>query len=171
MATVYFSESFAIYQIYTRCKTSKTGSKVRVKWSRYRPGVAQSVGRGIALLFHDRGTRRGWVVSITPWPNFTPVKEPVSLLQEAGWASGPVWTSGKSRSQTVQPVASCRMSTGSFPGVKSGWVVTLNPHPLLVPSSRKSRAIPLLSLWAVPPVQSLSACTRMNFTYFLSSSP
>jgi len=30
-----------------------------VKFSRYRPGVAQRVGRGIALLFHDRGTRRG----------------------------------------------------------------------------------------------------------------
>jgi len=33
--------------------------KVKVKCSRYRPGVAQRVGRGIALLFHDRGTRRG----------------------------------------------------------------------------------------------------------------
>ena len=33
--------------------------KVKVKVSRYRPGVAQSVGRGIALLFHDRGNRRG----------------------------------------------------------------------------------------------------------------
>ena len=31
---------------------------VKVKYSRYRPGVAQRVGRGIALLFHDRGTRR-----------------------------------------------------------------------------------------------------------------
>ena len=30
-----------------------------VKRSQYRPGVAQRVGRGIALLFHDRGTRRG----------------------------------------------------------------------------------------------------------------
>jgi hypothetical protein len=29
------------------------------KVSRYRPGVAQRVGRGIALLFHDRGTIRG----------------------------------------------------------------------------------------------------------------
>ena len=29
------------------------------RWSRYRPGVAQRVGRSIALLFHDRGTRRG----------------------------------------------------------------------------------------------------------------
>ena len=32
---------------------------VKVKWSRYKPGVAQRVGSGIALLFHDRGTIRG----------------------------------------------------------------------------------------------------------------
>jgi len=32
--------------------------KVKEKCSHYRPGVAQRVGRGIALLFHDRGTRR-----------------------------------------------------------------------------------------------------------------
>jgi hypothetical protein len=32
---------------------------ITVKWSRYRPGVAQRVGRGIALLFHDHRTRRG----------------------------------------------------------------------------------------------------------------
>ena len=32
--------------------------KVKAQCSRYRPGVAQSVGRGIALLFHDCGTRR-----------------------------------------------------------------------------------------------------------------
>jgi len=68
-----------------------------VKWSRYRPGVAQRVGRGIALLFHDRGTRRGWVVSSTPRLHFTPGKDPVPILQEAGWAPGPVCTGGKSR--------------------------------------------------------------------------
>jgi len=91
---------------------------------------------------------------------------------------------------------------GLSPGLKSGRGVTLTPHPLLVPWSRKSRpipyspygtyglsrasvpveysytstpsmdctactepqclysiAIPLLPLWAVRPVQSLSACT------------
>jgi hypothetical protein len=64
--------------------------------------------------------------------------------------------------------ASCTMGTGSFPGVKSGRGVTLTPHPLLVPWSWKSRAIPLLPVWAVRPVQSLSACTRVHFT--LSSS-
>jgi len=76
--------------------TSQVKGK-KVKWSRYRPGVAQRVGRGIALLFHDRGTRRGWVVSSTPQPHFTPGKDPVPILQEAGWAPGPVWTGGKTR--------------------------------------------------------------------------
>jgi len=66
------------------------------KFSRYRPGVAQRVGRGIALLFHDRGARRGRVVSSTPRPHFTPGKDLVPILQEAGWAPGPVWTGGKS---------------------------------------------------------------------------
>ena len=36
-------------------------SGVKVKWSHYRPGVAQRVGRGIALLLHDRDTRMGRV--------------------------------------------------------------------------------------------------------------
>jgi hypothetical protein len=83
-------------------------------------------------------------------------------------------------------------------GVKSGWGVTLIPHPLLVPFVYErvelylyspygsyglyrasvpvqgctlplpySRAIPLLPLWAVRPVQSLSACTTVHFTFTL----
>jgi hypothetical protein len=50
-------------------------------------------------------------------------------------------------------------------GVKSSRGVTLIPYLLLVPWSWKSRAIPLLPLWTVRPVQSLSACTRVTFTY------
>ena len=73
------------------------GFHVKVKWSHYRPGVAQRVGRSIAVLFHDRGTRRGWVVSSTPRPHFTPAKDSVPILQEAGWAPGPFWTGGNSR--------------------------------------------------------------------------
>jgi len=38
-------------------KNKKMPNKVKV--IPYRPGVAQRVSRGIALLFHDRGTRRG----------------------------------------------------------------------------------------------------------------
>ena len=62
--------------------------------------------------------------------------------------------------------ASCTMGTGSFPEVKSGRGVTLTPHPLLVPWPWKGRAIPLLPLWAVRPVQSLSACTGVHFSFF-----
>ena len=74
--------------------------------------------------------------------------------------------------RTITPVqtgpgahpASCTMGTGSFPRVKSGRGVTLIPHPLLVSWSRKG--IPLLPLRAVRPVQSLRACTKVNFTFF-----
>jgi len=46
--------------------------------------------------------------------------------------------------------ASCKMGTGSYPGVKCGRGVLLTTHPLLVPRSWKSRAIPLPTLWATP---------------------
>jgi len=54
--------------------------------------TAHRGSRGIALLFHDQGTRRGWVVSVKPRPLFTPEKDPVPIAQEAEWTPGPVWT-------------------------------------------------------------------------------
>ena len=56
--------------------------------------------RGIALLFHDIGTRRGWGVSVTPRPLFTPGKDPVAIVQEAGWVPGPVWTGAENLALT-----------------------------------------------------------------------
>ena len=50
--------------------------------------------------------------------------------------------------------ASCTMGTGYFPGVKSGRGVTLTSHALLVPCSRKGRAIYLL------PPMGRTACTE-----------
>jgi len=44
--------------------------------------------------------------------------------------------------------ASFTMGTESFPGVKYGRGVLLTTHPLLVPRSWKSTAIPLPTLWA-----------------------
>ena len=64
--------------------------------------------------------------------------------------------------------ASCTIRTGSFLGIKSGRGVTLTFHHLLVPWSRKTKATPLLPLWAIRPLQSLSACTRAHFTLYLS---
>jgi len=45
---------------------------------------------------------------------------------------------------------SCKMGTGSSPGVKCGRGVLLTTHPLLVPRSWNSRAIPLPTLWTTP---------------------
>ena len=43
-----------------------------------------------------------------------------------------------------------KKGTGPFPGVKCGRGVLLTTHPLLVPRSWKSRAVPLLTFWATP---------------------
>jgi hypothetical protein len=57
--------------------------------------------RRIALLcFLDLGIRRGWGVSVTPWPLSTPRKDPVPIVQEAGWAPGPVWTGAENLAPT-----------------------------------------------------------------------
>jgi len=48
--------------------------------------------RHIALLFLDHGTRRRRGVSVTPQPFFFLGKDPVPIVQEAGWAPGPVWS-------------------------------------------------------------------------------
>jgi hypothetical protein len=54
-----------------------------------------------------------------------------------------------------------------FPGGKEWPGHNADPSPLPVPWPWKSRAIPVLPLWAIQPVQSLSACTRVHFTYLL----
>ena len=55
--------------------------------------------------------RWGWVVSATPRPLY-PRETPLPIIQEAGWAPGPVWTDVENSPpprfdpRTVQPVAS-----------------------------------------------------------------
>ena len=58
------------------------------------------------------------------------------------------------------------MGTGSFLGVKSGRGVPLTPHPIPVSKSWKGRAIPLLPLRAVRPVQSLIGVQGCTLPYF-----
>ena len=74
--------------------------------------TAHRGSRGIALSFHDHGTRRGWRVSVTPRSLFTPWKDPVPICRRLG---GPQGRSGQLRKilpppgfdcQTIQPVAS-----------------------------------------------------------------
>ena len=56
--------------------------------------------RSVALPFHDHGTRRGWGVSVMPQPLFNPRKDLVPIVQEAGWAPGPVWTGAENLTLT-----------------------------------------------------------------------
>ena len=62
--------------------------------------TARRGSRGIALPFHDYGTRRGWGVSITPRPLFISGKDSVPIVQEAGWAPGPGWTGAENLALT-----------------------------------------------------------------------
>jgi len=47
------------------------------------------------------------VVSSTPRLHFTPGKDPVPILQEVGWAPGPVWTEVV-RGGTAKPATNSR---------------------------------------------------------------
>jgi len=103
-----------------------------------------------------------WVVRNKPRPLCAGKEPQYPLYRKLG---GPQSWFGRNGEQRIFPPTG--IGTGSFSGVKSGLGVTLTPHPLLVLWSWKSRAIPLLLLWAVRPVQSLSACTRVHFTFTL----
>jgi len=82
--------------------------KKKGKWSRNRPSVAQMVGRGIALLFHNPALE-GWPAA-HPGRTLPPGKTWYSLYRRLG---GPQGRSGRAeslvptraRSRTVQPVA------------------------------------------------------------------
>jgi hypothetical protein len=62
--------------------------------------VGKSLPRVGFTFFLDLGTRRGWVVSVTLRPLSTPGKDPVPIVQGAGWAPGPVWPCAKNLAPT-----------------------------------------------------------------------
>ena len=88
--------------------------------SRYRPGVVQRVGRGIALLLHDRGTRRGEWSAARPGRTLPPGNTGYSFYRRLG---GPQGRSGRAenlfptgiRSRTIQPVISRYTDWATWP--------------------------------------------------------
>jgi hypothetical protein len=62
--------------------------------------MAHRGSRGIVLLFYDHGTRRGLGGQHHVWPLFTPGKDPVPIVQEAGWAPELVWRSAENFAPT-----------------------------------------------------------------------
>jgi hypothetical protein len=63
--------------------------KVKVKVALKQATKAQRGSRGIALLFFNLGSRRGWVVNATPLPLYPPGKTRYIFFRRLG---GPVWT-------------------------------------------------------------------------------
>ena len=84
---------------------------VKEKFSRYRFGVSQRVGRGVAIHFHDRGTRRGEWAAARPGRTLPPGKTRHAFYRRLGRPQG---LSGQVenlvptgiRSRTLQPVVS-----------------------------------------------------------------
>ena len=110
------------------------------------------------------------MVSSTPRPHFTPRKDPVPILQEAGWAPGPVWTDGKSRPHR-DSIPDCparsqslyRLSYTAHAFKHIFWGLTYFncrsqwPHGL----RHRSAAARLLRLWVrIPPGARMSVCCK-----------
>jgi len=90
--------------------------------------TAHRGSRGIALLFHDHGIRRGWGVSVTPRSLFTPRERPGTHFI-GGWV-GPragLDRRGKFRlppgfdPRTVQPVDSLINSVHRYTASRVSW--------------------------------------------------
>jgi hypothetical protein len=71
------------------------------KVSKFAPNrpTAQSRSRGTVLLFLNLGARTGGLSAPRPG-RFTPGKDTLPLVQEAGWTPGPVWTDAKNLALT-----------------------------------------------------------------------
>jgi len=114
------------------------------KWTRPFRRKSKSVFCSCAITFQTQSTY-GCIgpVSSVVTPTDYGLDDPVSN------------TSGDENFRLSRPAlgpnpASCKMGTGSTPEVKCSRGVLLTTHPLLVPWSWKSRAIPLPTLWATP---------------------
>ena len=64
-----------------------------------------------------------------PWPLFAPGKDPVPVIQEAGWAPGPVWTVAENLAPTMirspdRPARSQSLYGLSHPAHKSVNIAT-----------------------------------------------
>jgi hypothetical protein len=56
--------------------------------------------RGIALLILNLGARWGCMVTAMTRSIYSRERDPVLIVQEAGWAPGPVWTGAENLAPT-----------------------------------------------------------------------
>jgi hypothetical protein len=87
--------------------------------------TAHRGSRGIVLPFLGHGTRR-WGVSVTPRPLFTPGKDPVLIVLEAGWDPRLVWTGALAPTgirSSDRPAGSQSPYRLSYPAHSQIWVL------------------------------------------------
>jgi len=84
MTVVKNCELYYIHIAHTIC----TWVHEKAKCSRYRPDVVQRVGRGIALLFHDRGTSWGEWSAARPGRTLPPGKTRYQFSRRLGGHQG-----------------------------------------------------------------------------------
>ena len=73
------------------------------------------------------GTRPEWGVSVTRRPLFTPEKDPVPIVQQAGWAPRPVWTGAKNLAPTGIRFPDCPVRSQSLRSTLPGPQIYLRP--------------------------------------------
>jgi hypothetical protein len=71
-------------------------NRVKLKFTLEQATEAERESRG----FIDLDTRMEWGVSVTPRLLSNPGKDPVLIVQEAGWAPEPVWTGAENLAPT-----------------------------------------------------------------------
>jgi hypothetical protein len=62
---------------------------------------SQRESKGIVLSFFNLDARWWCVVNVAPRPLYPRERYPVTIVQEAGWAPGPIWTSAENLAPTV----------------------------------------------------------------------
>ena len=111
--------------------------------------TAHRGSRGKALPLLDHGTRRGWVVSVTPRPLFTPRKDPVPIVQEAGWSSGAENLAPTGIRSPDRPARSQSLYRLSYPArfilctevhISRTQTKSCHSFPHVLPSSRRPRS-------------------------------
>jgi hypothetical protein len=73
---------------------------LNVKFAVQQATKDQVESRGIALLFFNLGARWGCVINATPRPQYVRERDPVPIVQEAGWAPEPVRTGAENLAPT-----------------------------------------------------------------------
>jgi hypothetical protein len=74
-----------------------------------------------------------WVVKATPQPLYARERDPVRIVQEAGWDLGTVWTSAKCLSPTgnrsrERPARSESLYRLRYPGPLSNYISLVKPY-------------------------------------------